>query len=158
MIAIISDVHGNLPALESVLNAITELGCNRIISLGDVAGYYAQPGECIDTFREHDVLHLRGNHDEYLIKGTTCTRSKTVSSLIEIQRKLLSSDHLKWLAASPITYQEDDNYFVHGGWNDPIDEYLYKITESLLPNKGKRFFSGHTHVQILANLDKKNLL
>lgn len=155
MIAIISDIHGNLPALNSVLEAINKLGCSRIISLGDVTGYYTQPGECIDILKELNVLHLRGNHDEYLIKGTSCPRSVTVSRLIEFQRKILSRKHLKWLAASPRTYHEGENYFVHGGWNDPIDEYLYKVNDSVLPKKGKRFFSGHTHVQILAEIGGK---
>ena len=52
VIAIISDVHGNYPALKAVLAEIDNIGCNRIISLGDVSGYYCMVNECIEEFRK----------------------------------------------------------------------------------------------------------
>ena len=72
MIAIISDVHGNLPALRAVIDAALKLGCTRLLSLGDVVGYYAQPGKCIDMLRTHGVVNIMGNHDHYLASGEGC--------------------------------------------------------------------------------------
>jgi len=155
MTAIVSDIHGNFPALRAVIAYAESEGCNRIISLGDVTGYYAQPGECIDLLQEYKALNLMGNHDQYLITGKSCPRSKTVSDLISYQRSLLTSSQLNWLSKSPTSWQERDKFFVHGGWNNMVDEYLYTISESSLPANDGQYFSGHTHVQVLAQFRNK---
>lgn len=157
MMAIISDIHGNLPALRAVIACAAAKGCQKIISLGDVTGYYAQPGECIDVLRNYNAINLLGNHDEYLITGKSCPRSRTVSELIDYQRTVIFPDQLKWLASSPITGNEGDNFFVHGGWNNPVDEYLYTISESCLPVDDGFYFSGHTHVQALVRFSEKKI-
>lgn len=151
MIAILSDIHGNFPALKAVLKKVDELGCNRIISLGDVTGYYAQPWECLDLLVEREAIQLLGNHDYYLAKGIACPRSRTVSDLLNFQRQVISSRHIEYLKTLKPRYDEGNNSFVHGGWNDPLDEYLYRVSEQKLPLDGQRFFSGHTHVQIIAD-------
>ncbi|GFP41057.1 metallophosphoesterase family protein [Candidatus Hakubella thermalkaliphila] len=53
--AIISDIHSNLEALEEVLREIDEGGVERILCLGDIVGYNANPNECIELVRERDV-------------------------------------------------------------------------------------------------------
>jgi len=155
MIAVLSDIHGNLPALRAVLHAADQLGCNRIISLGDVTGYYAEPGKCLDLLMERDAIQLLGNHDEYLVSGTGCPRSRMVSGLLEHQRKAVTDEHITFMSSLASRYDEGDNSFVHGGWKNPLDQYLYKISSDIFPDEGKRFFSGHTHVQVLAELDGK---
>jgi diadenosine tetraphosphatase ApaH/serine/threonine PP2A family protein phosphatase len=152
MIAIVSDIHGNLPALQAVLGKATSLGCTRFISLGDVVGYYAQPGECIDELRAYGAINIMGNHDYYLLSGEKCPRSKLVSDITDYHRTIVSTDQLDWLRNSLSTLIENGNYFTHGGWQDPLDQYLYKISSSLLPNEAVNMFSGHTHVQILVEL------
>jgi predicted phosphodiesterase len=62
-IAAISDIHANLPALESVLTAIDATAVEEIWCLGDVIGYGAEPDECADLVRERCALCLVGNHD-----------------------------------------------------------------------------------------------
>lgn len=149
MIAVLSDIHGNLPALKAVLAAAASYGCTRMISLGDVAGYYAQPGECIEELRAYDAINIMGNHDSYLLGRSNCPRSRRVAEIIEYQRKIVSEDHLKWLAKSLSTHREGGNFFAHGGWKDPMDQYLYKVSEGDLPPDAKNFMTGHTHVQVL---------
>lgn len=155
MIAILSDIHGNLPALQAVLIAATSLGCNRIISLGDVVGYYAQPGECIDLLKAYDALNIMGNHDSYLVCGTNCPRSKVVTELTDYQRGIVSADQLQWLAGSISSLIEDGNYFTHGGWKDPIEQYLYEVSETDIPPGAINFFTGHTHVQVLLEFSQQ---
>ncbi len=58
MIAIISDVHGNYPALKAVLCEIDKMGCEHIISLGDVSGYYCMVNECINEFRKRNIINF----------------------------------------------------------------------------------------------------
>jgi len=155
MIAIVSDIHGNLPALRAVLDAAGRLGCDRIISLGDVTGYYAEPGKCIDLLIERGATQLLGNHDSYLVTGTGCPRSRIVNQLLEHQRKAVTPEQVRFLSTLKSRHDEGGNSFVHGGWTDPLDQYLYEISDSSFPDTGERFFSGHTHVQILATVNGK---
>lgn len=155
MIAIISDIHGNLPALNAVLDRIDALGCGKILSLGDVVGYYAQPGECIDVLRERDIVNILGNHDHYIVSGEGCPRSKLVSDITEYQRRIISLEQVQWLSTSRSHIVDGNDYFVHGGWEDPIDQYLYAIADEHFPAGAQRLFAGHTHVQALLVVNGK---
>ena len=62
-VAILTDIHSNLPALEAVLAAIDEAGIEQRWCLGDVVGYGAQPDECAKLVSERCELSLVGNHD-----------------------------------------------------------------------------------------------
>ena len=62
--ALISDIHGNLEALEVVLDDIKAQGIEEIFCLGDIIGYGPNPRECIDRVMEHTAMSLLGNHDQ----------------------------------------------------------------------------------------------
>jgi putative phosphoesterase len=155
MIAVLSDIHGNLQALQAVLRAASSLGCDRVISLGDVVGYYAQPGECIDLLKEHDAINFMGNHDSYLVGDTNCPRSKMISEITNYQRGIVNSEQLQWLSRSISTLIENGNYFAHGGWQDPLDQYLYKVSATHIPHGAINLFTGHTHVQVLVEFGQQ---
>lgn len=155
MLAIISDIHGNLPALESVLKEIGKLGCDKIISLGDVVGYYTQPHECIQLLKKFNVLNILGNHDKYLLNDCVCSRSNYVSEILKNHKKLLTSEDIDWLSKSLEYFIYDNCYFVHGGINDFQEEYLYTVSKNNLPSVEKIMFSGHTHVQALFKFKDK---
>lgn len=149
MIAIISDVHGNLPALRAVMDAALDLGCRRFLSLGDVVGYYAQPGECIDLLRTYDIPNIMGNHDHYLVSGEGCPRSQLVSRTIDFARSILNENQIAWLKKSIRSHREADTLYLHGGPDDPRDQYLYSVSRSTVPVDIRVLFTGHTHVQKL---------
>lgn len=155
MIAILSDIHGNLPALEAVFQDAISLGCSRFISLGDVVGYYAQPSECIDLLLQHKVLNIMGNHDFYLVFNTTCTRSKVVAEMVDYHKKIINKAQLDWIRKSLPIYWEDGCLFVHGGLDDFQEQYLYTIDKKMIPIDTDYFFSGHTHVQIFIEFGQK---
>ncbi len=155
MIAVISDVHGNYPALCAVAAEADRLGCTRIISLGDVTGYYAEPDKCIDLLVGREAVQLLGNHDEYLVSGSGCSRSRLVSSLLEHQRRVVRADQVEHLSTLTSFHVEGEACFVHGGWEDPRDQYLYRVSASTLKGNWKFYFSGHTHVQALAKIGEK---
>ena len=68
--AILSDIHSNLEALNVVLDQCRALGITDYILLGDVVGYNANPRECIDLVRSLNlVARIRGNHDDYAVRG-----------------------------------------------------------------------------------------
>lgn len=154
MIAIISDIHGNFPALSAVLAEIDKRCCKKIISLGDVAGYYCQVNECIDLLRQKQVINLMGNHDHYLVNNQRCPRSNSANEMLRYQSSIITSKNLEWLKKSVLRLDSDITSFVHGGWMDPLDEYLTNVTEDYFQNESaKYFFSGHTHVQYVKLMD-----
>ena len=69
-IAVISDVHSNLQALNTVLARIDELQCDGIYCLGDIVGYGARPHECLELVRDTGATCIQGNHDALVADGT----------------------------------------------------------------------------------------
>jgi len=67
-IAIFADLHGNLHALQAILNRINELDCSAIYSLGDSISIGPNSNESLDLFRLNGITALVGNHEEYLLK------------------------------------------------------------------------------------------
>jgi predicted phosphodiesterase len=156
MLAILADIHGNYPALQAVLARIDRVGCERVISLGDTAGYYAQPNECIQVLRARKILNLMGNHDHYLVTGSTCPRSQSANDCLEYQRKVIAMDNLAWLAQSPLSATFGEISMVHAGWNDPLDEYLLDPQESYFRDRpGAVFLSAHTHIPMVRTFAEK---
>lgn len=154
MIAIISDVHGNYPALLAVLNEIDKLNCEQIISLGDVSGYYCMVNECINEFRRRKIVNILGNHDFYILGKGECPRSYTVNRITEYQRKIITPENLEYLANSVDKIDNDLFSARHGGWNDPVDEYIDQFDFSLVEKYPVNIFcSGHTHIQ---HMQEKN--
>ena len=66
-IAIISDIHGNLHALQAVLSRLSEFELSQIVCLGDVVGYGPFPERCLDLVVRHCSVIIQGNHDEAAI-------------------------------------------------------------------------------------------
>lgn len=155
MIAILSDIHGNLPALEAVLQDARSRGCTRLISLGDIAGYYAQPGDCIHLLQQYQAVNILGNHDSYLVNNSNCSRSRVVSSIVDYHKQIVTPTQLGWLKRSLPLLREGTRLFVHGGPDDPQDQYLYEISVNTIPSDIDILFSGHTHVQVLMEFGQK---
>lgn len=147
MIAIISDVHGNYPALKAVMEEIDKLGCSKIISLGDVVGYYCMINECIDEFRRRKVINIMGNHDAYLLGLCSCRRSSTVNEIIKKQKRIITRENFEYLKESKTKIDDGVLSARHGGWNDPIDEYVQAFDFNTHDKDARIFCSGHTHIQ-----------
>ncbi len=147
MIAIISDIHGNYEALKAVLKEIDFEKITNIFCLGDVVGYYSQVNECCDALRQRNVICAMGNHDWYMVSGSNCPRSQSVNDCLEYQRKILTETNRAWIKTfTPIVFYNNIS-MVHGGWMNPIDEYLEPNQEYFDKIEGEFFVSGHTHVQ-----------
>jgi diadenosine tetraphosphatase ApaH/serine/threonine PP2A family protein phosphatase len=117
-----------------------------------VAGYYAQPNECIEALRAREILNLMGNHDHYLVTGSECPRSRSVNDCLAYQRRVITPANLEWLARSPLSASLGEINMVHAGWQDPLDEYILTPEESyFLGRPGRIFLSGHTHIPVVLN-------
>lgn len=148
MIAVISDIHGNFPALKSVIDEIEKIGCSRIVSLGDVAGYYCMINECIELCKKKGIINIMGNHDYYLVNGLDCPRSNSANICLNYQRKIIKPENLDWLSHSVPFIDEDIISYRHGGWDDPTDEYISEFCFDLVKGRPQRIYaSGHTHKQ-----------
>ncbi len=146
-IAFISDIHGNYEALKAVLEKIDSLGISEIYCLGDVTGYYSQVNECCDVLRQREIPVVMGNHDWYLAGGGFCSRSQSVNDCLVHQRKVITKENLEWIKTFPVQREIKNIKMVHGGWTDPIDEYLLKPTNEYFQKvEGEIFVSGHTHL------------
>ena len=148
MIGFISDIHGNYPALKAVLSELDKIGCTQIYSLGDVSGYYCMVNECIQELKERGIENILGNHDYYIVNNQKCPRSYTVNLCLDYQRTILTEDNLNWLKKSKSEIKLKDIWMVHGGWNDPLDEYINDFTFLDVEQETKKYLSGHTHVQM----------
>lgn len=155
MLAILSDIHANLTALEAVLADARRRGCSCFVSLGDVVGYGPQPAECIELLEAEGIPNILGNHDSYITRNEICLRSKVVSKIIDYQRRKLTPAHIAWLQRSHDGLFIDDLMLVHGGPQDPLDQYLYRVSPETVPADVRWLFSGHTHVQIIASFGEK---
>lgn len=155
MIGIISDIHGNYIALNEVLKSLDSLGIKDIYCLGDVVGYYSQVNECCDELRSRNVKCIMGNHDWYMTANSFCPRSKSVNDCLAYQKKIITKENLEWISTFPLFRKHDSIFMVHGGWSDPIDEYLNMTEEYFDKIEGQYFVSGHTHVQIIQKFNSK---
>jgi putative phosphoesterase len=156
MIAIISDIHGNFVALKSVLEAIDQMGITDIYCLGDIVGYYPQVNEVCDELRKREVKAVMGNHDWYMAADSFCARSQSVNDTLAYQKKIISKDNLLWLKSLPVYREVDGISMVHGGWSDPIDEYLLEPSKEYFEKVGGKYFcSGHTHLPRIEDYGEK---
>ena len=144
MIAIVADIHGNLPALQAVLKELKQDNISLIYSLGDVAGYYPLINECIELLKENEIMHILGNHDNYLVNNVVCARSTKVNQSIEYQRSVITNENLLWLSSAPLFLVNDLFFMVHGGIKDYLEEYS-NLSE--IDIEQDMFFCGHTHIQ-----------
>lgn len=151
-IGVISDIHGNYFALKEVIDLLGKKGCERIICLGDICGYYPLVNQCIDALRQINAICIKGNHDSYLLGERECCRSKTVAKCIRYQRDVITDENLGWIASLGDFLELQDIFGAHGGLCDFIDEYVdsfdFRMARTLYPDF-KFFFTGHTHIQQL---------
>ncbi|MGH7680868.1 MAG: metallophosphoesterase family protein [Candidatus Eiseniibacteriota bacterium] len=148
--AILSDVHGNLEALDAVLAEIKRRRPKRVFCLGDVVGYGASPNECLARVREHCEVVLLGNHDAAASGGPEAARFNIYARVAaEWTAKTLTRDNREYLVKLPLTHSGSGFYLVHASPACPRDwEYLLDrfdaepqfqyFTEPVC-------FIGHTH-------------
>ena len=150
-IAIVSDIHANLPALRAVLNhAKEEGGIDGLWCLGDTVGYGPHPNECIAELRSYDNKTVAGNHDL-----AACGRMGTeefneaAASAAQWTEGQLSDDARTYLETLPMTVEEDLFTLVHGSLRWPEWEYLLSGEQAQAQfelQKTPVSLVGHTHL------------
>ncbi len=147
---LISDIHGNLEALETVLAELHNLEVDAILCLGDVVGYGPNPDECVKLVQAHAAICLMGNHDEASLGDTDLSFFNYVArEAIEWTGEHLNPDSKNFLRALPYTYEFENYLFVHASPNEP-HEWNYITSwegaeQSFQAFHQQACFVGHSH-------------
>ena len=169
-IAVLSCIHGNLEALETVLNDVEAQGCDRIICLGDLVGYGPYPNEVVDRIRSLDIPTVQGCWDEDIVEGLNACECSYPSLLAEKRglrahewtNQVVRDDVRDYLAQLPLSLRDGNLCFVHGSPNSQ-HEYLmpeldsFIALERVLSTEADVLFCGHTHVPYVRSLDDANI-
>lgn len=152
-IGIISDVHANLEALEAVLKDMKEKSPDKIIFLGDVVGYGADPNECCEIIKSISHLNIMGNHDAATVDMTDIQWfSENARSAIEYHKGILKQEHKDWIKSFPFIHRFEDIIFSHGSPIEPesFDYVVDPIRASFIMSwmgaeNGRVTLVGHAH-------------
>lgn len=158
---LIADVHANLQAFEEVLKRLKALGVERILNMGDLVGYGANPSECVNLAREQvNMISIAGNHDRQVAGEVDPRMRLTATKVLEWTRDNLAPALCRYLAALPDGQTVDERFLmVHGSLLER-DAYVLtagevkKNLECLLRDFPQFRFClfAHTHVPMLVSV------
>jgi predicted phosphodiesterase len=149
---VVSDIHGNLEALNAVLDAAGEW--DVLWNLGDMVGYGASPNEVIETIRPLTALTVRGNHDR-VCSGLSSWLAFNPTARLAAKWTLaeLSPENLVWLRSlpqGPLQPEADARVTLAHGSPLNEDQYIHNMRDAWAPLQQMTTavtFFGHTHVQ-----------
>lgn len=159
--ALISDIHGNLDALKSVLADIETRNVDRIVCLGDIIGYGPNPCECLDLVMERCAWALMGNHDFAVLYEPTSFNASAESASFWTRAQIEAEPdaaarrrRFEFLGSLAIQRNFEGTLCVHASPRRPINEYIFADDVITQPTKMQQIFEkidthcfvGHTHV------------
>lgn len=154
-LGVISDVHANLVALETVLDDMPSV--DDLVCAGDVIGYNPWPGDCVDVVREECSSTVEGNHDRSLDSPERYRANRMAHAGLEHAQRTMSDNQKEWVRSLPLKAEVagGDVLMVH---SHPEDTGRYVMPREF--PRLERFLDdyegivlGHTHVQGLERLD-----
>lgn len=156
---LLSDIHANILALESVLKHANSRRWDKLISLGDLVGYNTNPNEVVSTIKQLEpIVSVLGNHEELVLlaesdKLETVKSSGIAMQVAKVHLELLSPDNLKYIKSfSEQHIQQDSNWQITHASLKRKWEYIdnLKIARSNAEIMEKNLLLvGHTHVPML---------
>lgn len=167
-IAALSDIHGNLAALDAVLRHVRSQGADLIVNLGDIVSGSLQPRETADRLMALDLPTVRGNHERQVLASELADMRESD----RFARAALRADQLDWIARLPATLRiADDVLMVHGTPASDLDYFLETVTEAGCraatqaeverragSGPERLILCGHTHVPRSATLGDGRLV
>lgn len=159
---VLGDIHGNREGLVAALDALDANGARRIVCVGDVVGYNADPDECVALVRRRCALTIAGNHDLIGLGRLDFRRcSNKAEYSLRRTRRALARESREWLASLPARHElERGVVLVHGGVRD-VQQYM--VTPGIIRDNaallsqdfpGARLcLFGHSHEQKIYAVD-----
>ncbi len=159
--ALISDIHGNVEALNSVLEDIGKQSVDEVLCLGDVVGYGPNPCECLDIVMKKCRFTVMGNHDQAALFDPDGFNPVALRAIYWTRDQLDNASgrasvvNRRWdfLSELPKQVSEGQFLYVHGSPRDPTNEYVFPETiydrtrmDTLFGRVGQYSFQGHTHM------------
>jgi len=148
-IGLISDIHGNLPALNTVLEDMPAV--DKLVCAGDIVGYNPWPAECVNIIREEADAVVKGNHDRAVKSPPDAHVNHMALEGLQYANEECTADQLKWLDELPRkTWLGDDSFLLVHDHPEYQDKYVqpeeYQNLPRFLDGEDGVFF-GHTHIQ-----------
>ena len=151
-VAVVSDIHANLPALEAVLEAATDAGAEEIWCLGDVLGYGVEPDACADLVRERCAVCLVGNHDLAVLGEIDIgSFSESAAVAVEWTRGNVAERTLEFLRGLEPRGESSGIGLFHASPRDPVWEYVLSGEQAdagMDANPQRIGLIGHSHVAL----------
>lgn len=163
-IAVISDIHSNIQALETVMSSIEEEGIEIVYCLGDVVGYGANPNETVKAIGKlAEGRTVIGNHDKAVANSDMHyleSFNPDAKLAIEYQKRIISKKNQAWLNKLPEAIRNEDILFCHGS---PLGTEHYILTEgdlwlvvqALQDDPPWIVFFGHTHIPLAVSINSR---
>jgi diadenosine tetraphosphatase ApaH/serine/threonine PP2A family protein phosphatase len=152
-VALLSDIHANLPALEAVLADLAARSPDALWVTGDTVGYGAEPSEVLAVLRARGAVLLQGNHDRAVATGEGLEFFNDLAAEAALLHATwLSADERAFLGALPAVSEIDAFTLCHGSLRDPMWEYVVSApvaSASLARAKTPFACCGHTHIPAL---------
>ncbi|WP_050423577.1 metallophosphoesterase family protein [Bradyrhizobium tropiciagri] len=150
-LALFADIHANRQAFAACLEAARTRGAERLICLGDIVGYGADPEWAVDTVMDlvaKGAIAVRGNHDN-AIGSPSDSMNADAQAAIDWTRSRLSAEQKAFLAGLPILREEDNRLYVHSEASDPTKWRYVRDTSdaarSMMATDLQITFCGHIH-------------
>lgn len=162
-VAVISDVHGNLEALQAVLRDVESCKAQEMVCLGDSVGYGADPEAVVAELKERQVPTILGNHELGLRDPSMLEwfNPPTMKSLL-ITKELLSAETMEYIEGLEHTMVWREALLVHGSPPDSVTTYLFELSRlelmGILRSMEQQLcFVGHTHQLEIIRFDGTRL-
>jgi diadenosine tetraphosphatase ApaH/serine/threonine PP2A family protein phosphatase len=151
VLAVLYDVHGNLPALEAVLADAGAAGARRFVLGGDYALFGPWPAETVGRLHELDAVWIRGNGERWTARPDEAPNDATVQDAIAASREALGEHVVEQLATLPEQYAAGDTRYCHGSPASDVRSFFPEPADDeadlLAGVHDERLVFGHTHLQ-----------
>jgi predicted phosphodiesterase len=149
LLGVVSDIHGNVAALEAACRVLRARGAEQLVCCGDIVGYGASVREVLALMRREGFVSVKGNHDDMATRRAWPADRPMMAVPLAFAAETLDAGDLAWLAALPVILDRGSIRILHGMPSEPLTGYLYPhIAADVVLDAGvEMLLVGHSHNQ-----------